>query len=254
MKTQRINKQVHGFTLIELLVVIAIIAILAGMLLPALGRAKASGQLARCGSNLHQIGLGMRLYADDSGVYPLSLFSRGTEWKAWYDFLTPHTGNQWTNDLYRCPAYRGHTVRSTMQTPIALGSYGYNESGLGGKGPNVLDMQPIREAQVKVPSDMIALGDGYLYLPSDPGFFGLKPPVKPSAQAWLRPTQEARYILLHRPELVRTWRRRHKGLFNVVFCDARTEPIRYDRLFGKDDAMLRRWNNDHQPHREKLFD
>lgn len=67
----------NGFTLVELLVVVAIIGILASMLLPGLVRAREAARRASCANNLRQLGMALRMYADeDNGHYPPLQHSR----------------------------------------------------------------------------------------------------------------------------------------------------------------------------------
>ena len=130
-----------GFTLIELLVVIAIIAILAGLLLPALARAKAKGERIACLNDLRQISLFMQFYTDENrdtfpghrntGLNTDSEVPSRTNW--WGTTIIDYAKNQ--SNLFHCPSIKGRRldngVKWQWKFDCHLVGYGFNGYFLG---------------------------------------------------------------------------------------------------------------------------
>ena len=240
-----------GFTLVELLVVISVIALLAGLLLPALAGAKERAKATACANNLGQLGKALAMYVGDSRCYPGTrggpihpdspgLTKPGNTnmpWILWNERLQPYVAN--APGVFRCPAHQPSVHPGGFWTNF---SYGYNAYGSGLKGPfqnlglgrvappddlqRDSPMLEVREVAVRVPADMIALVDLADHGP------GLLTAAVLVGDQFFGPAE------------------RHSRGANALFCDGHLEWRPIAKWNELTEAARRTWNNDHQSHPE----
>ncbi len=212
-----------AFTLIELLVVIAIIAILAGMLLPALARAKEKAKSTQCLNNHRQVILASKMYSDDNnglfvqwardGATPPNAFLPASNVTYWPDLLRSYLPNR---KVFDCPNRKGLTnVYGIGINYPEIGVYRDMTSGI----PN-----RVREIQVVNPSATVAYADDQ----------DVANPSEPNPDLWqIKNTASAYCIVFRTPNDLPAYNTdpyrvvaRHNGLAITAHVDGRVEAVK----------------------------